>query len=353
MPNEVIKRVEYLGRKDNQPELLVFTDKHGEELPNDLLEEEDVEDEELSYGTEFNDPIDLTTGVSEDSSVDSDSKSYNDIPSLEDLGKIKRNYQPTTPSKKVYDVSLPDSVDNIGQDSEDNDGSDKLDFTDAYEQVDLNSSPARRQPIISNIEKPPTPPLRRSGRNRKPVDILDPSPSLTQVGKSRKCNKKLRRSNSPPKRFPMKRPPTPKWTKVYGGKVLDGLALVQFICMTSIAEGEGTPVDINMLDLVDMSKAFAQTSTIGDSKKTVKPEKYSLKKGLKVYGEKGHAAVQSELSQVHDRGVFEPQDPKKLTYQEIKDCLESHLFLEEKKNKDIKGRIVGGGKKQRSYVSKQ
>ena len=43
MPNEVIKRVEFLGRKDNQPELLVFTDKHGEELPNDLLEEEDVE----------------------------------------------------------------------------------------------------------------------------------------------------------------------------------------------------------------------------------------------------------------------------------------------------------------------
>ena len=37
MPNEVIKRVEFLGRKDNQPELLAFTNKHGEELPNDLL----------------------------------------------------------------------------------------------------------------------------------------------------------------------------------------------------------------------------------------------------------------------------------------------------------------------------
>ena len=142
----------------------------------------------------------------------------------------------------------------------------------------------------------------------------------------------------------MKRHPTPKWTKVYDGKVLDELALVQFICMTSIAEGEGTLVDINLLDLVDMSKAFAQTSSI-DTKKTAKPEKYSLKRGLKVYDEKGHAAVQSELSQVHDRGVFGPQDPKKLTYQEIKDCLESHLFLEEKKNKDIKGRIVGSGNK--------
>merc|ERR1712214_65841 len=127
MPNEVIKRVEYLGKKDNQPEILIFTDKHGEELPNDLLEEEDAKDEELSYGTEFNDPIDSTTGVSEDSSVDSDSKSYNDIPSLKDVEKIKRNYLPTTPSKKVYDVSLPDNVENIGEE--------KLDFTEAYDQV--------------------------------------------------------------------------------------------------------------------------------------------------------------------------------------------------------------------------
>ena len=47
----------------------------------------------------------------------------------------------------------------------------------------------------------------------------------------------------------MKRPLTPRYTKVYDGKVLDGYALVQFVCMTSIAEGEGTPVDINLLDL--------------------------------------------------------------------------------------------------------
>ena len=47
IPNEVIKRVEYLGKKDNQPEILIFTDKHGEELPNDLLEDENAEDDEL------------------------------------------------------------------------------------------------------------------------------------------------------------------------------------------------------------------------------------------------------------------------------------------------------------------
>ena len=194
----MIKRVEFLGRKDNQPELLVFTDKHGEELPNDLLEEEDVEDEELSYGTEFNDPVYETTGVNDDSSMDSDTKSYNDIPLLEDVVKVKRDFHPMTPSKKVFDVSLPDRRASIDKDSDNKDKSTKFDFTDAYDEVNLDSNSNERQSIISNVERPPTPPLRRSGRERKPVDILDPSPSLTQVGKSRMCNKKLRRSNSPP-----------------------------------------------------------------------------------------------------------------------------------------------------------
>ena len=114
------------------------------------------------------------------------------------------------------------------------------------------------------------------------MDILDLSPSLTPVGKSRMCNKKLRRSNYPPKRTPMKRPPAPRYTKFYDGRVLDEFALVQFVCMTYIAEGEGTPVDINLLDLVDMSKAFAQITTT-DNKKAAKPEKYSLKRGLKIW----------------------------------------------------------------------
>ena len=57
----------------------------------------------------------------------------------------------------------------------------------------------------------------------------------------------------------MKRPPAPVFTQVHDSKVLDEYALVQFVCMTSIAKGEGAPVDINLLDLVDMSKAFAQS----------------------------------------------------------------------------------------------
>ena len=156
------------------------------------------------------------------------SKSYNDKQILGDVIKVRKDLNPMTPSKKVFDVSLPDRRSSIDKDSYNKDEPTKLDFTDANDEVNLDSNSNERQSIISNVERSPTPPLRRSGRERRPIDILDPSPSLTQVGKSRMCNKKLRRSNSPPKKFPMKRPPTSRWTKVYDGKVLDEFALVQF-----------------------------------------------------------------------------------------------------------------------------
>ena len=148
--------------------------------------------------------------MSEDPSVDSDTESYKDIPLLEDVVKVKRDFHPMTPSKNVFDVSLPNTKPSIDNHSNNMDEPTKLDFTDAYEEVNLDSNSNKKQSIISNVERPPTSPLRRSGRERRPVKILDPSSSLSQVGKSRICNKKLRRSNSPPKRFSMKRPPTPK-----------------------------------------------------------------------------------------------------------------------------------------------
>ena len=46
-------------------------------------------------------------------------------------------------------------------------------------------------------------------------------------------------------------------------------------------------------------------------------------------------------------------NPVELTYQQKREALESHLFLEQKRNLEIKGRVVGGGNKQRDYTSKQ
>ena len=44
-----------------------------------------------------------------------------------------------------------------------------LSLTEAIDTNDVESSPKEAELISSNFERPPTPPFRRIGRNRKPV----------------------------------------------------------------------------------------------------------------------------------------------------------------------------------------
>jgi hypothetical protein len=80
---------------------------------------------------------------------------------------------------------------------------------------------------------------------------------------------------------------------------------------------------------------------------------YSMKTGMKHFKERSEEAVSKELSQLHFRDTFEPINPKELNDQERKEVLESHLFLKEKRDETIKGRMVAGGNKQRAMIEKQ
>ena len=64
----------------------------------------------------------------------------------------------------------------------------------------------------------------------------------------------------------------------------------------------------------------------------------------------GRKAVTKELSQLHLRDTFQPVHPKNLSSEEKKSALESHLFLKEKRDLSIKGRMVAGGDKQRGTM---
>ena len=77
----------------------------------------------MSYGSEFNDPIDETAGVEEESSVDTNIQSYNGIPPLQDVLKFKKEPSHVTPSNKVFDVLLSETGPNMPKSST------KLDFS--------------------------------------------------------------------------------------------------------------------------------------------------------------------------------------------------------------------------------
>jgi hypothetical protein len=75
----------------------------------------------------------------------------------------------------------------------------------------------------------------------------------------------------------------------------------------------------------------------------------SMRKGLRTWGKRAREAIKSEVQQMHYRDMFEP-----LKYEEEKQqILESHLFLTEKRDKNIKGRLVAGGDKQKDFITKE
>jgi hypothetical protein len=78
-----------------------------------------------------------------------------------------------------------------------------------------------------------------------------------------------------------------------------------------------------------------------------------MKKGLKLYGDKGENAVKEELQQLHDQNVMEPVAANSLSYAEKKKALEYLMFLKEKHTGKIKGRGCADGQKQQLYTAKE
>jgi hypothetical protein len=79
----------------------------------------------------------------------------------------------------------------------------------------------------------------------------------------------------------------------------------------------------------------------------------SLKAGLKEWGEEAFMAAQSEMKQLHFRNTFKPKQWRELSQVQRQKVLESHMFIKKKRDRNIKGRTVAGGNKQRDYISKE
>ena len=55
--------------------------------------------------------------------------------------KLRKDIKPMTPSKKLFDVTLPDTRLSTDGEPDDQSNPTKLDFTDAYEEVDIQPNP--------------------------------------------------------------------------------------------------------------------------------------------------------------------------------------------------------------------
>jgi hypothetical protein len=73
---------------------------------------------------------------------------------------------------------------------------------------------------------------------------------------------------------------------------------------------------------------------------------------MKQFGKSGWDIAYEEMKQLNDRQIFAPVNASKLSIQEKRKALESFIFLAEKKDDQIKGRICANGSTQREYVGR-
>ena len=79
---------------------------------------------------------------------------------------------------------------------------------------------------------------------------------------------------------------------------------------------------------------------------------HGLKAGLRIFGERGKAAMMKEMTQMLTREVFEEIAYESLSREDKRLALPILLFLTEKRNGDIKGRLCADGRKQRVWMVK-
>ena len=79
----------------------------------------------------------------------------------------------------------------------------------------------------------------------------------------------------------------------------------------------------------------------------------SMKKGLKLYGEKAKTSVANELKQLHTMESFEPVDKRQLTDEDRDKAMRMLMFLKNKKSGELKGCGVVDGRKKRGTITKE
>jgi hypothetical protein len=79
-------------------------------------------------------------------------------------------------------------------------------------------------------------------------------------------------------------------------------------------------------------------------------QQYILQKGLKVFGKQGHEALKKEIDQFHKRTCFAPLKVKNMKPSKRKKAQMALMFLMEKRDKSLKGRMVYNRKPTREWL---
>ena len=77
-----------------------------------------------------------------------------------------------------------------------------------------------------------------------------------------------------------------------------------------------------------------------------------MKKGINIFGEHYVREFRKELDQLHGRKVIQPRLPRDLTVEQKIRALSYLIFIKEKRNISIKGRVCEDGRTHQLLIQK-
>ena len=346
MTKEVVATVEKLAWKDGQKSnthpiikthlLDTGVDDDSDSDTSDSDDESDDDDSTvpplLERGIEYDTDSDSVYSSDEESDSDDeddfDAESEVDEDEIEELNVTFDESQNTT---QVYNTELPvDTVQHISLDESQPDQTEISSESTDSDQINNNSEVSDEinlQPTETNAGSDDT--LVEPGDTGAEVTDghtpTDPVPGLTDP-----VPEPLRRSTRESK-------PVERLQPRHQGQVHDTAARHLFFQRT--VRDPATYLEYCENEAHVLANCFIQT--------------FSLKKGIKQFGKRASDAAHDEMKQLHDRDAWIPVDISKYPPHVRRQVMQSLLFLVEKRDGRIKARHCANGSIQRNWYTKE
>jgi hypothetical protein len=127
-------------------------------------------------------------------------------------------------------------------------------------------------------------------------------------------------------------------------------------CHNLVAQVHPNP-ELDRSYTTETAKVVARIMSDINTQTTIKganlAQQYIVQRGLKKFGQRGTDAATKEMDQLHRRNCFTPIDVATMTIEERQKTVDALMFLTEKRDKSVKGRMVYNGKPTREWLSRE
>ena len=309
MPVDVVQRVEALAKRDGQKPLLHFENRSGvlienEDIPGVDDEEANIDDKAVhNDNPDHNDGQDNIAGVNDDDNVNDPSADIDDetLPADDDNDN---NDSPLPNNNHDDDAAAEPLLPNEGGEDAgaapgatiDDEAPPHMNDEDAPPpHGDDNSAVVEQQVEQQSNDDPPTlagPELRCGSRTRKPVLMMEP--------------------------------------KMKGNSHGEKASFAQQASESSFCA----------LHPDGHCHSFFQSMDIDPQVIHIAVHQVSVRKGLKLHGDRAREGMSKEMQQLHMCDVFEPVSCDDSSEKHREEMLESHLFLKEKRDSPVRDFVV-------------